>query len=136
MYILRLLCLARMYGVRANPDLHTIPGSQNGRCFVSSGANAPLTIRFRVQPLWQAWLDNCLSSVMGLVNAERSLGYTRFVVKFVSQPELRAVVPMVQPLRVEISVLLWSVVAHFAAAIGRRTIWSVRSLVSARAMVP
>ena len=60
---------------------------------------------------------NWLSSVMGLVNAERSLGYTRFVVKFVSQPELRAVVPMVQPLRVEISELLWSVVTHFAAAI-------------------
>ena len=54
---------------------------------------------------------------MGIVNAERSLGYTRFVVKFVSQPELRAVVPIVQPLRVEISELLWSVVTHFAAAV-------------------
>ncbi|KII95444.1 glycoside hydrolase family 5 protein [Plicaturopsis crispa FD-325 SS-3] len=76
-YILRLLGWARKYGLRVNLDLHTVPGSQNG--YNHSG---------------RLGLVNFLNGVMGLANAERTLGYIRIITEFISQPEYANVVPM------------------------------------------
>jgi len=37
---------------------------------------------------------NFMSGVMGLANAERSLTYIRTIAEFISQPEIKDVVPM------------------------------------------
>jgi glucan 1,3-beta-glucosidase len=77
-YILRLLGWARKYGMRVNLDLHTIPGSQNG---YNHSGRVGGTINF-------------LFGIMGIANAQRTLGYIRIITEFISQPEWQAVVPM------------------------------------------
>jgi aryl-phospho-beta-D-glucosidase BglC (GH1 family) len=57
--------------------LHTIPGSQNG--YNHSG-------KFNV--------INFLNGVMGIANAQRTLGYLRIITEFISQPEWSNVVPV------------------------------------------
>lgn len=76
-YILKLLGWARKYGIRVNLDLHTIPGSQNG--YNHSG---------------KLGMINFLYGVMGIANAQRTLGYIRIITEFISQPEYAPVVPM------------------------------------------
>ncbi|KAF9018269.1 glycoside hydrolase, partial [Hymenopellis radicata] len=72
-YILKAFSWARKYGIRVNLDLHTIPGSQNGK--------------FTGQV-------NFLHGPMGIANAQRALNYIRIITEFVSQPEYQDVVQM------------------------------------------
>lgn len=76
-YILKIFAWARKYGIRVNLDLHTIPGSQNG--YNHSG---------------KLGMINFLNGVMGIANAQRTLGYIRIIAEFISQPEYLPVVPV------------------------------------------
>jgi aryl-phospho-beta-D-glucosidase BglC (GH1 family) len=77
-YILKVLGWARKYGIRVNLDLHTIPGSQNG---YNHSGRVGGTINF-------------LFGIMGIANAQRTLGYIRIFTEFISQPEWQPVVQM------------------------------------------
>lgn len=76
-YILKVFAWCRKYGIRIKLDLHAVPGSQN--VWNHSGKEGQ---------------QNFLNGVMGLANAERTLGYIRVFTEFISQPEYRNVVPM------------------------------------------
>ncbi|KAH7103862.1 glycoside hydrolase family 5 protein [Auriculariales sp. MPI-PUGE-AT-0066] len=71
-YALKAFEWARKYGLRVNLDLHTVPGSQNGK----SGNIG--------------WM----SGVMGYANAQRTLDYIRIITEFISQPQYKNVVPI------------------------------------------
>jgi glucan 1,3-beta-glucosidase len=96
-YILRVFQWARKYGIRVNLDLHTIPGSQNGKSQVHHIVHA------NSRPIY--WLPgynhsgklgsiNFLNGVMGVANAQRALDYIRIITEFISQPEWVDVVPV------------------------------------------
>jgi glucan 1,3-beta-glucosidase len=76
-YILRFFGWCRKYGIRVNLDLHSIPGSQNG--YNHSG-------KYQVV--------NFLNGVMGIANAQRTLGYLRIITEFISQPTYSSLIPM------------------------------------------
>ncbi|KAF8589506.1 glycoside hydrolase family 5 protein [Ramaria rubella] len=76
-YILQAFEWARKYGLRIYLDLHTVPGSQNG--YNHSGKLGQV---------------NFLNGVMGLANAERTLGYIRILAEFISQPEYADLIPI------------------------------------------
>lgn len=76
-YVLKAIKWARKYGLRINLDLHAVPGGQN--TYNHSG-------RLR----YMSWL----TGVMGIVNAQRTLNYIRTITEFISQPEIRKVVPL------------------------------------------
>ncbi|KAF8514621.1 glycoside hydrolase superfamily [Gautieria morchelliformis] len=76
-YILQAFAWARKYGLRIYLDLHTIPGSQNG--YNHSGKEGQV---------------NFINGVMGLANAERTLGYIRILAEFISQPEYVDLIPI------------------------------------------
>ncbi|CAO1635228.1 unnamed protein product [Sympodiomycopsis kandeliae] len=76
-YVLKAIQWARKYGLRINLDLHAVPGGQN--TYNHSG-------RLR----YMAWM----TGAMGIVNAQRTLNYIRAVTEYISQPEIRKVVPL------------------------------------------
>lgn len=76
-YVIKAIAWARKYGIRINLDLHTVPGGQN--TYNHSGRLG-----------YMSWLNG----VMGLVNAQRTLNIIRSVTEFISQPEIRNVVPV------------------------------------------
>lgn len=76
-YVLKAIQWARKYGLRINLDLHAVPGSQNG--YNHSG---------------RLGFINYLQGLMGKANAERTIDYIRQIAQFISQPEIRPVVPM------------------------------------------
>lgn len=76
-YVLKAIQWARKYGLRINLDLHAVPGSQNA--YNHSG---------RV-----GWI-NFLQGLMGKANGQRTMDYIRQITQFISQPEIRNVVPM------------------------------------------
>ena len=78
-YILRIFAWCRKYGIRVKLDLHAVPGSQN--IWNHSGKLGE---------------QNLLNGVMGIANAQRLLGYVRVLAQFISQPEYRNVVPMIE----------------------------------------
>lgn len=76
-YVLKAIQWARKYGLRINLDLHAAPGSQNA--YNHSG---------RLNFL------NFLMGRMGRANGDRTMDYIQRVTQFISQPEIRNVVPM------------------------------------------
>ncbi|PWN51778.1 glycoside hydrolase [Violaceomyces palustris] len=76
-YVLKAIQWARKYGLRINIDLHAVPGSQNG--YNHSGRRGNI---------------NFLQGPMGYANAQRTLNYIRQITEFISQPEVKNVVPM------------------------------------------
>lgn len=76
-YVLKAIQWARKYGLRINLDLHAVPGSQNA--YNHSG---------------RVGFINFLQGLMGRANADRTMDYIRQVTQFISQPEIRNVVPM------------------------------------------
>ncbi|KIS66378.1 uncharacterized protein UMAG_10211 [Mycosarcoma maydis] len=76
-YVLKAIQWARKYGLRINLDLHAVPGSQNG--YNHSG---------------RVGFINFLQGLMGKANGERTTDYIRQITQFISQPEIRNVVPM------------------------------------------
>ncbi|KAL7414386.1 glycoside hydrolase superfamily [Mrakia frigida] len=76
-YFLKAISWARKYGIRINLDLHALPGSQNG--WNHSGRVGSVGF---------------MSGVMGIANAERTLSYLRTIAEFISQPEIKDVVPI------------------------------------------
>lgn len=76
-YVLKAIQWARKYGLRINLDLHAVPGSQNG--YNHSG---------------RIGFINFLEGLMGKSNSQRTLDYIRQITQFISQPEIRNVVPM------------------------------------------
>uniref|UniRef100_V5EQ05 glucan 1,3-beta-glucosidase n=2 Tax=Kalmanozyma brasiliensis (strain GHG001) TaxID=1365824 RepID=V5EQ05_KALBG len=76
-YVLKAIQWARKYGLRINLDLHAVPGSQNA--YNHSG---------------RVGFINFLQGLMGRANGDRTLDYIRQVTQFISQPEIRNVVPM------------------------------------------
>ncbi|KAF8525997.1 glycoside hydrolase family 5 protein [Hysterangium stoloniferum] len=74
-YILQAFAWARKYGLRIYLDLHTVPV-------------------YRYNHSGKLGQINFLNGVMGLANAERTLGYIRTITEFISQPEYRDVIPM------------------------------------------
>ena len=76
-YFLKAIQWARKYGLRINLDLHAVPGSQNG--YNHSGRRSNI---------------NFLMGPMGYANGQRTLDIIRRLTQFISQPEVRNVVPM------------------------------------------
>ncbi|SPC62052.1 related to EXG1 - exo-beta-1,3-glucanase (I/II), major isoform [Ustilago sp. UG-2017b] len=76
-YVLKAIQWARKYGLRINLDLHAVPGSQNA--YNHSG---------------RVGFINFLQGLMGKANGERTINYIRQITQFISQPEIRPVVPM------------------------------------------
>ncbi|KAI3479652.1 hypothetical protein L1887_58273 [Cichorium endivia] len=76
-YVLKAIQWARKYGLRINLDLHAVPGSQNA--YNHSG---------------RVGFINYLQGLMGKANGQRTLDYIRQIAQFISQPEIRNVVPM------------------------------------------
>ncbi|KAJ1026272.1 hypothetical protein NDA16_002359 [Ustilago loliicola] len=76
-YVLKAIQWARKYGLRINLDLHAVPGSQNA--YNHSG---------------RVGFINFLQGLMGKANGERTMDYIRQITQFISQPEIRPVVPM------------------------------------------
>jgi glucan 1,3-beta-glucosidase len=76
-YVLKAIEWARKYGIRINLDFHAMPGGQN--TYNHSGRLGYMSF---------------LNGVMGLANAQRALNYVRILTEFISQPEIRKVVPM------------------------------------------
>ncbi|CAO1626622.1 unnamed protein product [Parajaminaea phylloscopi] len=76
-YVLKAIQWARKYGIRINLDLHAVPGGQN--TYNHSGRLG-----------YMSWLNG----VMGIANAQRTLNVIRTMAEFVSQEEIRRVVPL------------------------------------------
>lgn len=76
-YLGKAIQWARKYGLRINLDLHAVPGGQN--TYNHSGRLG-----------YMSWLNG----VMGIVNAERTLNIIRTMFEFVSQDEVRKVIPL------------------------------------------
>lgn len=76
-YVLKAIQWARKYGLRINLDLHAVPGSQNG--YNHSG---------------RVGFINFLQGLMSKANSERTMDFIRQITQFISQPEIRNVVPM------------------------------------------
>jgi aryl-phospho-beta-D-glucosidase BglC (GH1 family) len=92
---LKVIAWARKYGLRINLDLHTIPGSQNGAhsCLIFDPP------KFNVRDIGfnhsgKLGQVNFLNGVMGIANAQRTLGYIRIITEFISQSEYKDVVPL------------------------------------------
>ncbi|KAG6816658.1 hypothetical protein H0H87_004301 [Tephrocybe sp. NHM501043] len=95
-YIERLLGWCRKYGIRVKLDLHTIPGSQNGKSFVLSLKNNRINLALLLGYNHSGKLGdpNFLNGVMGIANAQRALEYIRVFTEFISQKQYKDVVPM------------------------------------------
>ena len=76
-YILRIFKWCRKYGLRVKLDLHAVPGCQNVWNHCGKGGE-----------------QNFLQGVMGLANAQRTLGYIRVLTEFISQAEYKELVPL------------------------------------------
>ena len=81
-YVLKAIEWARKYGLRINLDVHALPGSTN-----AYNHGGKVNTDFKIGINW-------LNGPMGLANAQRSLNYIRQLAEFVSQPDIRPVVPM------------------------------------------
>jgi glucan 1,3-beta-glucosidase len=88
-YILRFLGWARKYGLRVAFDLHSVPGSQNGKFFSSYGGDLTKVLYFQHATIqgnqFPSWRN-------GIANAQRVLDYIRIFTEFISQPEHKNVV--------------------------------------------
>ncbi|EAU80677.2 exo-beta-1,3-glucanase [Coprinopsis cinerea okayama7 len=78
-YFLRIIKWARKYGLRVALDLHAVPGSQNG--YNHSGRLSQI---------------NFLAGNMGIANAQRTLYTLRVFTEFISQPEYRDVIQVIE----------------------------------------
>ncbi|KAG2019610.1 exo-beta-1,3-glucanase [Coprinopsis cinerea AmutBmut pab1-1] len=78
-YFLRIIKWARKYGLRVALDLHAVPGSQNG--YNHSGRLSQV---------------NFLAGNMGIANAQRTLYTLRVFTEFISQPEYRDVIQVIE----------------------------------------
>lgn len=93
-YILRVLGWARKYGLRVNLDLHTAPGSQNGRPLFATFAAFILTLlTLGYNHSGKLGQVDFLNGVMGVANAQRMLNYIRIIAEFITQEEYLDVVP-------------------------------------------
>lgn len=93
-YILRAFDWARKYGLRIYLDLHTVPGSQNGKCGPIASMrmlNKSCTGYNHSGKLGQI---NFMKGVMGIANAQRTLSYIRIITEFISQKEYKDVIPL------------------------------------------
>jgi aryl-phospho-beta-D-glucosidase BglC (GH1 family) len=78
-------------------DLHTVPGSANGKDISSLCSNFFKKLTFHIIGFnhgGKAGAFNFLNGVMGIANAQRTMDYLRIITEFISQPQYKDVVLM------------------------------------------